>query len=121
MAKRDIRGSPHNSRICSAVDDPRGVPSAMTGHGYLRDRRLGDEEVELEVELVNRIFQLSKLMLLDLMSLLKTDTWFSLASLSELFQMCCSASIFSHLPNMLDDPSLALYPLSIAQILSAQN
>ena len=86
-----------------------GVPAVMTGHGYLRDRRFGDEELELEVELVNRIFQLSKLMLLDLMSLLKTDTWFSVASLSELFQMCCSASIFSHLPNVLDDPSLGLY------------
>ncbi len=86
-----------------------GVPTNETGHGYLRDEELGDEEIQLEVTIVNRIFQRSKLLLLDLMSLLKRDVWYSSSSLSEVFQMCCSASIFSHLSAVLNDPSLRLY------------
>ncbi len=86
-----------------------GVASIETGHGYLRDGEHGDEEIQLEVTIVSRIFQRSKLLLLDLMSLMKRDTWYSITSLSDVFQMCCSASIFSHLSVVLNDPSLRLY------------
>ncbi len=87
-----------------------GIEHMETGAGCLREIMEGDEEfMLLELGLTNTFMCISKVHWLDLLSLLETDTWYSVTGLRELLQMVTSYGLFSQIGHIVQDPQSNYY------------
>lgn len=97
-----------------------GVPSEVTGAGYLRPLEQSSEDIlRLELSDVTGYIGIAKILWLDALSTLDSPCWISQDLLTELLQLCCACALFEHLPNILQNPGLARYiPVQRASFLT---
>lgn len=87
-----------------------GVEPLMTGAGCLRDLDDSSEETLVtELALANAVMWTTKLVWLDLVSMLGADYWYSLKALADLAQIVGAFAMFSHVSQVLEQPELGLY------------
>lgn len=97
-----------------------GLTSEMTGAGYLRALDSSSPELlSMELGLVNSYIWSSKLVWLDLLSMLQQGSWYNLSLLFELIQLVCACSLFEHLAHVLEYTGMAQYlPVQRASFLT---
>lgn len=97
-----------------------GLTSEMTGAGYLRALDNSTPELlAMELGLVNSYIWSSKLVWLDLLSMLQPGSWYNISLLFELIQLVCAVTLFEHLSHILEYTGLAQYlPVQRASFLT---
>lgn len=97
-----------------------GLEPQMTGTGYLRNLSTSTPELlMLELGLVNSYIWSTKVLWLDLLSLLEDGRWYPLGLLQELFQLVAALTLFNHLAHILEHPAFSHYlPVQRASFLS---
>ena len=97
-----------------------GMEPQMTGTGYLRNLSTSTPELlMLELGLVNSYIWSTKVLWLDLLSLLEDGRWYPLGLLQELLQLVAALTLFNHLAHILEHPAFSHYlPVQRASFLS---
>ncbi|MEZ4460196.1 MAG: hypothetical protein R3E66_10815 [bacterium] len=97
-----------------------GVEPMLTGSGCLRDVDDSPEELLIaELGIANAAIWTTKLVWLDMISMLGNDYWYSPGALSELLQIVGAFSTFSHVLQVLEQPELGYYiPLQRASFMT---
>ena len=97
-----------------------GLEPQMTGTGYLRNLSVSTPELlMLELGLVNSYVWSTKVLWLDVLSLLEDGRWYPLGLLQELLQLVAALTLFNHLAHILEHPAFSHYlPVQRASFLS---
>lgn len=87
-----------------------GIPPEQTGSGCLRDEHDNPpEQLAAELSLVNGYVWGTKLLWLDLLSMLESGRWYPQGLLRELIQLSASVCLFSQVGYLLEDPRAWYY------------
>lgn len=87
-----------------------GVEPMMTGAGCLRDIEDSPDDLLIgEYGIANALIWTTKLLWLDLLSMLPGDYWYSKRALAELLQILAAFSTFSHILQVLEHPDVGFY------------